>query len=99
MHSSSWNEYCGQSSGTRAPGDHRGEAFATTHLCRLHYLRGHLDEAGDPGAELVSVQWQARFEAQRIARAEADRLDVRRQPGESLGPPRERARHLRRFTH
>jgi DNA-binding SARP family transcriptional activator len=40
---------------TARVGDGRGEAFATTHLCRLQYLRGELDEAAETGQRAVEL--------------------------------------------
>jgi DNA-binding SARP family transcriptional activator len=40
---------------TARVGDTQGEAFATTHLCRLHVLRDELDEAGDAGRRAIEL--------------------------------------------
>ncbi len=40
---------------TARAGDGRGEAFATTHLCRLHYLRGELEEAAETGLRAIEL--------------------------------------------
>lgn len=40
---------------TARVGDGPGEAFATTHLCRLQYLRGEMDDAAETGRRAVEV--------------------------------------------
>jgi DNA-binding SARP family transcriptional activator len=40
---------------TARVGDPQGEAFAITHLCRLHFLRGELDKARETGRRAVEL--------------------------------------------